>query len=51
MAISPWIKRSGLDNEFRKLKVSGVYVVSELEYEIELDSSETIDLVNDTVVM
>lgn len=49
--ISPWIKRSGLDNEFRKLKVSGVYVVSELEYEIELDSSETIDLVNDTVVM
>lgn len=46
--IAPWIRRQG-KKTFEKLPVSNVYVISELEYEIE--ALEEVDLANDTIVM
>ena len=46
--VSPWIRRQG-KKTFEKLPVSNVYVISELEYEIE--ALEEVDLANDTIVM
>lgn len=46
--VSPWIRRKG-KKTFEKLPVQNVYVISELEYEIE--PLEEVDLANDTIVM
>lgn len=46
--VAPWIRRHGTKN-IVKLPVSNVYVISELEYEIE--PTETIDLDNDIIFM